>query len=113
MSKQHYKVCFCFRRMFKLREVAEPPEEIKMLFEEYSENGTMSIDKLQEFLIGVQGDHNATKDHAQAIFNSLKHLNIFQRKGLHLEAFFRYLLGDLNSPLHPRGVIFDLPILKS
>ncbi|KAE8039275.1 hypothetical protein FH972_011703 [Carpinus fangiana] len=107
MSKQHYKVCFCFRRMFKLR-VAEPPEEIKKLFEEHSENGIMSIDKLQEFLIQVQGDHNVTKDHAQAIFNSLKHLNIFQRKGLHLEAFFRYLIGDLNSPLHPRGVHHDM-----
>ncbi|XP_062173233.1 phosphoinositide phospholipase C 2-like isoform X1 [Alnus glutinosa] len=107
MSKQHYKVCFCFRRIFKLRAV-EPPEDVKKVFEQYSENGIMTIDKLQEFLIQVQGDHNASKDHAQAIFNSLKHLNIFQRKGLHLEAFFRYLLGDLNFPLHPHGVHQDM-----
>ncbi|XP_062172248.1 phosphoinositide phospholipase C 2-like isoform X2 [Alnus glutinosa] len=108
MSKQqHYKVCFCFRRIFKLR-VVEPPEDIKNVFERYSENGTMSIDQLHEFLIQVQGDRNASKDHAQAIFNSLKHLNIFQRKGLHLEAFFRYLLGDLNLPLHPHGVHQDM-----
>ncbi|XP_062172471.1 phosphoinositide phospholipase C 2-like isoform X2 [Alnus glutinosa] len=107
MSKQHYKVCFCFRRIFKLR-VVEPPEDVKKVFEQYSENGIMTIDKLQEFLIQVQGDLNASKDHAQAIFNSVKHLNIFQRKGLHLEAFFQYLLGDLNFPLHPHGVHQDM-----
>ncbi|XP_059626485.1 phosphoinositide phospholipase C 2-like [Cornus florida] len=100
MSKQSFKVCFCFRRIFKLK-ASEPPEDIKRVFEDYSDNGTMSIDHLHLFLRQFQGEDNATKEDAQNIFNSLKHLNIFQRKGLHLEAFFRYLLSDHNPPLSP------------
>ncbi|KAM7501799.1 hypothetical protein LguiB_000703 [Lonicera macranthoides] len=98
MSKQSFKVCFCFRRIFKLRR-AEPPYDIRQAFQLYSENGTMSIDKLHRFLIEFQGEANATQEDAQAIFQSLKHLNIFQRKGLHFEGFLRYLFGDHNLPL--------------
>lgn len=83
----------------------EPPEEVKILFDQYSQNGTMSLDNLRGFLVEFQGEYNATRDDAQAIFNSLKHLNIFSRRGLHLEAFFRYLLGDLNGPLSPSRVV--------
>lgn len=104
MSRQSFKVCFCFRRIFKLR-VLEPPEDVKILFDQYSQNGTMSLDNLRGFLVEFQGEYNATRDDAQAIFNSLKHLNIFSRRGLHLEAFFRYLLGDLNGPLSPSRVV--------
>ncbi|KAK7321350.1 hypothetical protein VNO77_31911 [Canavalia gladiata] len=100
MSRQHFKVCFCFKRMFRLH-VAEPPEEIGVIFYEYSENGTMSMDDLCEFLVQYQGEKggDATNKHAQSIFDSLKHLNIFQRRGLHVDAFFRYLLSDFNGPL--------------
>ncbi|CAK7331198.1 unnamed protein product [Dovyalis caffra] len=108
MSKQSFRVCFCFRRIFKLR-VLEPPEDVKTLFDQYSQNGTMSLDNLHGFLVEFQGEHKATKDDAQAIFNSLRHLNIFSRRGLQLEAFFRYLLGELNGPLSPsRGVHHDM-----
>ncbi|XP_034220238.1 phosphoinositide phospholipase C 2-like isoform X3 [Prunus dulcis] len=100
-NKQSFKVCFCFKRIFRLK-VAEPPEDIKNLFNQYAENGTITIDNLQNFLIEFQGEPNATKEDAQAIFNSLRHLNIFQRKGLHLDAFFRYLLGDLNPPFYSK-----------
>ncbi|KAK6929475.1 C2 domain [Dillenia turbinata] len=90
---------------FKLA-VAEAPEEIKTLFDKYSENGIMTVDHLKRFLIEVQGEEKATTEDAQAIFDSLhefKHLNIFHRKGLNLEAFFKYLFGDVNPPLSPRG----------
>ncbi|XP_048420400.1 phosphoinositide phospholipase C 2-like isoform X2 [Pyrus x bretschneideri] len=97
-NKQSFNVCFCFRRKFRLR-MAEPPEDIKNVFYLYAQNGTMTIDDLQKFLIEFQGESSATKEDAQAIFNSLKHLHIFQRKELDLDAFFRYLLGDLNPPL--------------
>ncbi|XP_042491540.1 phosphoinositide phospholipase C 2-like isoform X2 [Macadamia integrifolia] len=111
MSKQTYKVCFCFRRRFRLR-VAEAPQDIKSLFETYSENGTMNVDHLHRFLIEIQGEDKATKEEAQAIIDSLKdlkHLNIFHRKGLNLEAFFKYLFGDINPPLSPsRGVHHDM-----
>ncbi|XP_021816353.1 phosphoinositide phospholipase C 2-like [Prunus avium] len=100
-NKQSFTVCFCFKRIFRLK-VAEPPEDIKNLFNQYAENGTITIDNLQNFLIEFQGEPNATKEDAQTIFNSLRHLNIFQRKGLHLDAFFRYLLGDLNPPFYSK-----------
>ncbi|KAL5710255.1 phosphoinositide phospholipase C [Ranunculus cassubicifolius] len=108
MSKQTYKVCFCFRRRFKLTQ-SEAPTEIKTLFESYSENGIMNVDHLQRFLIEIQGDDKATKEDAQAIIDTSKHLNIFQRKGLHLDAFFRYLIGDTNPPLSTTlGVHHDM-----
>ncbi|KAK6943499.1 Phosphoinositide-specific phospholipase C, EF-hand-like domain [Dillenia turbinata] len=101
MSKQTYKICICFRRRFKLT-VAEPPAEIKSLFNKYSENEIMTVDHLHRFLIEVQGERTATKEEAEAIIESLevlKHLNIFHRKTLNLEAFFKYLLSDSNTPL--------------
>ncbi|XP_007016093.2 PREDICTED: phosphoinositide phospholipase C 1 [Theobroma cacao] len=99
MLKQNFKVCLCWRRIFKTR-VVEPPLDVKNVFYRYSPGGMMTIDELLRFLIEHQGEKNATKDDAQAIFDSLKHLNIFHRRGLHLEAFFRYLLGDHNL-VHP------------
>ncbi|KAL5750525.1 hypothetical protein ACOSP7_025128 [Xanthoceras sorbifolium] len=76
--------------------MAKPPQDIKQLFQQYSENDTMTIDDLLRFMIEVQKEENATIHDAQAIF---KHFNIFHsRRGLHLDAFFRYLL-DLNPPL--------------
>ncbi|KAJ0101423.1 hypothetical protein Patl1_06615 [Pistacia atlantica] len=111
MSKQTYRVCFCFRRRFH-ETVSEAPDAIKSLFDQYSENGTMTVDHLQRFLIEVQQEANATKEDAQAIFDSLrhlKHLNIFHRKGFNLEAFFKYLFGDVNPPLSPSiGVHHDM-----
>lgn len=100
MSKQTYRVCCCFTRRFKLT-VAEAPAEIKALFERYSENGTMTVDQFHRFLIDVQKEDKATVEDAQAIFDSLKHLSILHRKGLNLEAFFKYLFGDINPPLSP------------
>ncbi|KAI3868928.1 hypothetical protein MKW92_023143 [Papaver armeniacum] len=107
-TKQTYRVCFCFTRRFKLT-VAEAPEEIKTVFETYSENGIMSVDHLHEFMTEYQGESNVTKEDAQIIIDSVKHLNIFQRKGLNLEHFFRYLFGDINPPLsHTPTVHHDM-----
>uniref|UniRef100_A0A5B6ZTM9 Phosphoinositide phospholipase C n=1 Tax=Davidia involucrata TaxID=16924 RepID=A0A5B6ZTM9_DAVIN len=111
MSKQTYRVCFCFRRRFKLA-AAEAPKEIKTLFEQYSENGIMAVDHLHRFLIEVQKEDKATKEDAQAIMDKLhdlKHLNVFHRRGLNLEAFFKYLFGDINPPLSSTlGVQHDM-----
>ncbi|XVF05321.1 hypothetical protein REPUB_Repub05bG0162300 [Reevesia pubescens] len=94
-SKQNFKVCLCWRRIFKTR-VVEPPLDVKNAFDSFSPSGNMTVDELLRFLIEHQGEKNATMEDAQAIFDSLKHLHIFQRKGLHLEAFLRHLLGDHN-----------------
>lgn len=111
MSKQTYKVCFCFRRKFRLS-VSEAPEEIKTLFNSYSENGIMSADQLQRFLVEAQGEETASPEDAEAIIHKLHHdgrLNIFQRKGVTLEAFFWYLFGDSNRPISPKlGVHHDM-----
>ncbi|KAK4720058.1 hypothetical protein R3W88_018396 [Solanum pinnatisectum] len=93
-GKQHFKVCFCWSRVFKVRG-GEIPEDIKKVFESYSVNGIMSIDNLISFLEKEQNEViNVTKK-AQNIFNS-KHLNVVHRRGLTLEAFFKFLLGDNN-----------------
>ncbi|KAH9603848.1 hypothetical protein KSS87_005968 [Heliosperma pusillum] len=57
----------------------------------------MTVEHLHKFLVDFQGEDEATIDTAQEIF--LKHLNVFQRRGLTLNTFFRYLFGDLNSPI--------------
>uniref|UniRef100_A0A2P2LQK5 Phosphoinositide phospholipase C n=1 Tax=Rhizophora mucronata TaxID=61149 RepID=A0A2P2LQK5_RHIMU len=111
MSKQTYRVCFCFQRRFKMA-AAEAPEEVKALFGQYSENGIMTVDHLHRFLIDIQKQEKATLQDAQAIFDSLhefRHLNIFHRKGLNLEGFFKYLFGNINPPLDPKlGVHHDM-----
>ncbi|KDO68972.1 hypothetical protein CISIN_1g007399mg [Citrus sinensis] len=107
MSKQTYRVCFCFRRRFHVA-ASEAPDAVKSMFDQYSENGTMTVDHLHRFLIEVQKEDKASKEDAQAIIDSLrelKHLNIFQRRGLNLEAFFKYLFGDINPPLSPTPVV--------
>ncbi|XP_028803760.1 phosphoinositide phospholipase C 2 [Neltuma alba] len=108
MSKQTYRVCFCCRRGFKLRG-SEAPPEIKSLFDLYSENGCMTATHLQRFLIEVQKEEKVTEDEAQAIIDGLKHLNIFHRRGLALDGFFKYLFSDQNPPLSPSlGVHHDM-----
>jgi phosphatidylinositol phospholipase C delta len=83
--------------------VAEAPADIKELFDRYSENGIMTIDNFHSFITLVQGESKATKEDAEAMMEATlyehKHLKIFHRKGLNIEAFFRYLFSDLNSPL--------------
>lgn len=111
MSKQTYRVCFCFRRRFHVA-ASEAPDAVKSMFDQYSENGIMTVDHLHRFLIEVQKEDKASKEDAQAIIDSLrelKHLNIFHRRGLNLEAFFKYLFGDINPPLSPTlGVHHDM-----
>ncbi|XP_028792784.1 phosphoinositide phospholipase C 2 [Neltuma alba] len=110
MSKQSYKVCFCCRRGFKLG-VSEAPAEVKTLFEQYSDNGSMNAAHLQRFLIEVQKQEKATEGDAQTIIDGLKHLNIFHRGGLHLDGFFEYLFSDANQPLLPsQGVHHDMTL---
>ncbi|KAJ4828028.1 hypothetical protein Tsubulata_035107 [Turnera subulata] len=105
MSKQTYRVCFCFRRRFKLA-VSEAPEEIKALFEQYSENGIMPADQLRRFLVEVQNQPSTTPEEAQAILDGHhKHVKIFHHRGFSLEAFFKYLFDDINPPLDPKPVV--------
>lgn len=96
--KESFKVCFCCVRSFKVKS-SEPPEEIKKLFHEYSQNDRMSADELLRFVIEVQGEKHADSNYVKDIFHRLKHHGVFHLRGLHLEGFYRYLLSDFNSPL--------------
>lgn len=78
------------------------------MFDKYSENGIVTVDHLRRFLIEVQKEDKATTEDAQAILDSLSHLGRFHRKGLNLEAFFKYLFSDSNPPLSLRGVYHDM-----
>ncbi|TQD75991.1 hypothetical protein C1H46_038478 [Malus baccata] len=73
----------------------------------------MTADHFHRFLTEVQKEESATKEEAQALIeqtlSELKHLNIFHRKVLNLEAFFKYLFGDSNPPVSPAlGVHHDM-----
>lgn len=111
MSRQTYRVCFCCRRSFKV--TAPPvPGDVKDLFQRYSENGVMSVDQLQRFLIEVQKEGGASREDAQGIVDRLRdqgRFHIFHRKGLTLDDFFSYLFGEINPPLSPNlGVHHDM-----
>ncbi|XP_073159289.1 phosphoinositide phospholipase C 2-like [Henckelia pumila] len=111
MSKQTYTVCLCFRRRFH-QAASEAPADIKEMFNQYSDNGVMGLEHLRRFLVEVQREENATLEDAQAVMDGLKelkHINIFHRRGLNLDGFFKYLIGDGNPPLNPKlGVHHDM-----
>lgn len=74
----------------------------------------MAVDHLRRFLIEIQKEENATAEDAQDIIDGLgrlhelRHLNIFHKKGITLEAFFKYLFSDTNAPLSSLGVMLML-----
>lgn len=71
----------------------------------------MTVPHLQRFLVEEQGETNASLEDAQALFDKLhelKILNIFHRKGLNLEAFFKYLFNDINPPMSPSREVINL-----
>lgn len=106
---ESFKVCFCCSRSFK-EKTRQPPASIKRLFQAYSRNGKMSSEELLRFVSEVQGERHAGLDYVQDIFHSVKHHNVFHHHGLvHLNAFYRYLFSDTNSPLPlPGQVSFEL-----
>ncbi|VFQ99475.1 unnamed protein product [Cuscuta campestris] len=113
MSKQTYSVCFCFRRRFHLAE-AEAPAEIRSIFNQYSENGVMSVANLHRFLIEVQKEENATVEDAQALADSLHYLKLLRHKGLNLNEFFKYISSGANSLSNPKiGIHHDMNSLLS
>ncbi|KAL0710032.1 hypothetical protein Bca4012_017010 [Brassica carinata] len=104
--KVTFKVCFCCVRSYKVKS-SEPPQEIKTLFDYYSQNGRMSVDEMLRFVIQVQGETHADSNYVKDIFNMLKHHGVFHPRGLHLEEFYRYLLSDFNSPLPLSGEVWQ------
>uniref|UniRef100_M4CSK9 Phosphoinositide phospholipase C n=1 Tax=Brassica campestris TaxID=3711 RepID=M4CSK9_BRACM len=105
MSKQTYKVCFCFRRRYR-HTASVAPSEIKTIFDNYSDKGLMTVDHLLRFLTDVQKQDQATREEAQAIVNASS--SLLHRNGLHLDAFFKYLFSANNSPLAYHEVHQDM-----
>jgi len=51
--------------------MAEPPNDIKELFNMYSDNGFMTAEMLHRFLVKVQREEKATVDEAQRIVDTV------------------------------------------
>ncbi|KAK1271579.1 Phosphoinositide phospholipase C 2 [Acorus gramineus] len=115
MSK--FRVCFCFWMRFRQTK-AETPEEVRELFEMYSENGAMGAEQLKRFLVEVQGEEEGatTREEAQSIMDSVlgdtRYPNRLTKDGVRcfgLDSFFRYLFGEANPPISPSlGVHHDM-----
>lgn len=110
MSRQTYKICYCFGRKFKLKET-EAPLEIKSLFQNYSENGFMTCEHLHKFLNEVQGEHDVTFEDAEksmdSIIKEFKHHHILHRKHLNLDVFLRYLFSEANTPIFSQNKVHN------
>ncbi|KAL4571147.1 hypothetical protein LXL04_017898 [Taraxacum kok-saghyz] len=93
-----FEVFGCFMRQFRPKEDALP-HDIKQVISNYSDNGVMSVQNLQDFLTKYQGQ---TDYDVNAIFNKAKHHNL-HHKGLHV---LQYLYSDFNYPL--QAVLDDM-----
>ncbi|PKI46664.1 hypothetical protein CRG98_033006 [Punica granatum] len=95
MSKQTYRVRFCFSRRFGLSNtVAEAPKDIKDLFRTYSEsNGAiMTVDQLHRFLMEFQGEAEATREDVESIIDGLSEVR-------HLLRVCKKVHHDMSAPL--------------
>ncbi|PWA69500.1 C2 calcium-dependent membrane targeting [Artemisia annua] len=104
-SKQSYSVCFCFRRFHVPQ--AELPKGIKLLFNQYSANNVMTAEHLQRFLVEVQKNDKATIEEAEAIITHNSPF-IFHKKGLNVDAFFKYLISASNHVLSPSSELLEI-----
>ncbi|KAL5102389.1 hypothetical protein RYX36_006716 [Vicia faba] len=102
-----YRVCMCFRRSFKSGD-AVVPEEIRELFNKYSEGGAhMTPDQLRRFLAEVQGeavdDERDEVDTQKVVENVLQkrhYITKFARHNLTLDDFHHYLFStEFNPPI--------------
>ncbi|KAK1434840.1 hypothetical protein QVD17_00594 [Tagetes erecta] len=94
---QSFEVFGCFLRYFRpKRDVL--PEDIKQVIQNYSVNGVMNVNNLNDFLKNIQGQFD---EDVKAIFEKAKPHNLLQNKGLDL---LQFLFSDLN---HPLSAILD------
>ncbi|XP_072961469.1 phosphoinositide phospholipase C 2-like isoform X2 [Typha angustifolia] len=100
------RMCLCFWRRFR-QASDDPPEGIKRVFESYMEGGVMGAERLQKFLAEVQGETFSLEE-AQAVIDGVKEFRLIKKKGLSVDAFFRYLFSDDNAPLSPLQVHQDM-----
>lgn len=93
-----YRILCCLRCQYASAS-NDPSEDLKKVFEKYSsKNGMMGLEQLQEFMKEVQGEENASEV-AQAVLDKSKDFRLFKKKDFSLDAFFRYLSSNDNSPL--------------
>eukprot|EP00252_Welwitschia_mirabilis_P014359 TRINITY_DN31554_c0_g1_i1.p1 TRINITY_DN31554_c0_g1~~TRINITY_DN31554_c0_g1_i1.p1 ORF type:complete len:611 (+),score=71.40 TRINITY_DN31554_c0_g1_i1:96-1835(+) len=88
-----------------------PPDEVKQIFEEHSENGQITAKNLHRFLTEVQGERDATEKDAEALLEAMRQhkiINVFNRHALNLEAFFRFLFSDYLNPALKSQVHHDM-----
>jgi Phosphoinositide-specific phospholipase C, efhand-like len=104
-----YSILCCFRRQYRPAS-NEPSEDLKTIFKKYSgDNGVMGLEELQRFMSEVQGEANAVEA-AKAVLDKSRDFRLLKKKGLSLDAFFRYLSSNENSALPP-GVSLEISYL--
>jgi Phosphoinositide-specific phospholipase C, efhand-like len=104
-----YRILCCFSLRYRPAS-NEPSEDLKQVFKRYSsDNGVMGLQELQRFMSEVQGEANAVEA-AQSILDKSRDFILLKKKGFSLDAFFRYLSSDENSPLSP-GVSLEISSL--
>lgn len=107
-----YSICCCIRLRYRPAS-NDPSEGLKKVFKDYAgEDGLMGLDQLQKFMKEVQGEENAVEV-AQAVLDKSRDFRLIKRKGLSLDAFFRYLSSNENSPLLPRVSLEISPLFST
>ncbi|KAJ3682827.1 hypothetical protein LUZ60_013054 [Juncus effusus] len=96
-----YKYCLCFKRKFRASE-SQPPEDVKTIFQQYSDGAHMSVDQFRKVLAGPEAAGDP--DQADRIVDRIRHqksrLARIARPLLVLEDFQHFLFSDeLNSAL--------------
>jgi phosphatidylinositol phospholipase C, delta len=96
MSTHKFRYCCCFTRKFHLQEV-EPPDDVRALFQEYSEGGPhMSPDQLSKFLAAPQAEADNIIDRIRQQKGPLARIS---RPVLTLDDFHHFLFSqELNPP---------------
>ncbi|KAJ7533669.1 hypothetical protein O6H91_13G059700 [Diphasiastrum complanatum] len=106
-----YKVLGLFSRSFSL-DSATIPTDVQEVLKEYAENGHVGAEKLQRFLVEVQGEAQATKSDAEHFIDlqlrESKLLPKLHSQGLSLDAFLHYLLNPLLNAPYNRVVHHDM-----
>ncbi|KAK9734699.1 hypothetical protein RND81_04G157700 [Saponaria officinalis] len=97
MSDAYDTICYFYRLWCKETQKETPPDDVQKLFRDLSNNeGKLSVNDLQEFLITNQGEQ---KESALETAETFKRSSTFSKKGLKIVDFLHFLLGKLNPAL--------------
>ncbi|XP_024526311.1 phosphoinositide phospholipase C 2 isoform X1 [Selaginella moellendorffii] len=103
-EKHKYKLCGCIGRSFRMTSLSAP-KDVEDIFVKYAQNGIIGAAQLQQFLVEVQGEKDATLKQAEEIIAAQHReshvIHVLHRQGFNLNTFLQYLLNpQLNPPIN-------------